>query len=82
MESIVVAIVGCVLALLAVVFCLPRGKRSTSTTTDAPKNPANEAARSTVQRTFEEEVGAISDALKEKSPAEALAAMGNKRKRT
>ena len=46
-----------------------------------PKNTAADAARQTVQQTFEEEVSRVHKALKGKDPAGDLADQGNARSR-
>ena len=74
---VMAAAAGVLMALLGM------GRMRQKKTPDAPpENKAAKAARGSIQRTFEEEVGTIKEALEDEDPAGALAARGNARKRS
>lgn len=73
-------IAAMVLAMVAVFFA-KKTKKKDPFPLGPPKNNAADAARGTVQQTFEEEVESIQERLKGKDPAGDLADKGNARSR-
>ena len=76
--TIGMVVVGAAMAFLG--FRLSKKAQEESDPTP-PKNLAAGAARATVQRTFEEEVGAIKKDVEGDDPARDLASRGNARRR-
>lgn len=81
MESVIAAVIGAVLSLIAVIFFAPIGRRRTRGTPEPPDNKAAGIALGTVQQSLDDELDKIDRASGSDSASSDLADLGNARRR-
>lgn len=81
MESVIAAVIGAVLSLIAVIFFAPIGKRRKKGDSEPPDNKAADIARGTIQQSLDDEIDKIDRATGSDSASSDLADLGNARRR-